>query len=63
MIMKPVPKKELSLFDSTCVIVGIILGAGIYEITPTVASCMNSWEGILGIWLIGGVLALTALPY
>jgi len=64
MNMKAIPTKELSLFDSTCVIVGIILGAGIYEITPTVASCMNGWKGILGIWLTGGLLALTgALCY
>jgi APA family basic amino acid/polyamine antiporter len=62
--MKAIPTKELSLFDSTCVIVGIILGAGIYEITPTVASCMSGWKGILGVWLAGGLLALTgALCY
>jgi len=53
------PRKELSLFDSICIIVGIIIGAGIYEITPTVASCMGGWAGILGIWLAGGLLALT----
>jgi basic amino acid/polyamine antiporter, APA family len=53
------PKKELSLFDSICIIVGIIIGAGIYEITPTVAACMGGWAGILGIWLAGGLLALT----
>jgi amino acid transporter len=53
------PKKELSLFDSICIIVGIIIGAGIYEITPTVAACMGGWAGIMGIWLAGGLLALT----
>jgi len=58
------PRKELSLFDSICIIVGIIIGAGIYEITPTVSSCMGGWEGILGIWLAGGLLALSgALCY
>jgi amino acid transporter len=58
------PKKELSLFDSICIIVGIVIGAGIYEITPTVAACMGGWSGILGIWLAGGLLALTgALCY
>jgi len=56
--MGMVPKKELSLFDSVCIIVGIIIGAGIYEITPTVAACMGGWIGILGIWLAGGLLAL-----
>src|SRR4030042_4867324 len=54
-----VPKKELSLCDSICIIVGIIIGARIYEITPTVAACMGGWAGILGIWLVGGLLALT----
>jgi basic amino acid/polyamine antiporter, APA family len=58
------PKKELSIFDSTCIIVGIIIGAGIYETAPTVAACMGSWYGILGVWLVGGLLALTgALCY
>jgi basic amino acid/polyamine antiporter, APA family len=57
--MGMVPRKELSLFDSICIIVGIIIGAGIYEITPTVAACMGGLVGILGIWLAGGLLALT----
>lgn len=57
-------KKELSVFDSTCIIVGIIVGAGIYETAPTVASCMGSWQGVLGIWLIGGLFSLAgALCY
>lgn len=62
--MSILPTKELTLFDSICIIVGIIIGAGIYEVTPTVASCMGGWKGILGIWLAGGILALTgALCY
>lgn len=56
--MSGVPRKELSLFDTTCIIVGIIIGAGIYETAPLVAGCMGGWFGILGIWLAGGVLAL-----
>ncbi|MGB8991983.1 MAG: amino acid permease [Desulfobaccales bacterium] len=62
--MAGVPQKELSLFDSTCIIVGIIIGAGIYETAPLVATCLGSGLGILGIWLTGGLLALTgALCY
>ena len=62
--MQTVPKKELSLFDSTCIIVGIIIGAGIYETAPTVAGCMGGWTGTVGIWLVGGLLALAgALCY
>ncbi len=62
--MAAIPKQELSLFDSTCIIVGIIIGAGIYETAPTVASCVGSTTGVLIIWLLGGSLALAgALCY
>lgn len=62
--MEAVPKKELGLFDSTCIIVGIIIGAGIYETAPTVAACMGSWWGTLLIWIVGGLLAFAgALCY
>ncbi|RKX39879.1 MAG: amino acid permease, partial [Verrucomicrobia bacterium] len=52
------PVKALSLFDSTCIIVGIIIGAGIYETTPVVAACMGGWIGVMAVWLAGGLLAL-----
>jgi amino acid transporter len=59
-----VPQKKLSLFDSTCIIVGIIIGAGIYETAPLVAQCLGSGPAVLGIWLAGGLMALTgALCY
>ena len=62
--MEGVPKKELSLFDSTCIIVGIIIGAGIYETAPIVAKCLGSGPGLMLVWLAGGLLALTgALCY
>jgi amino acid transporter len=52
------PKRELSLFDSTCIIVGIIIGAGIYQTTPGVAG------GVAGAaaWIHGtvGLLGLEA---
>jgi amino acid transporter len=58
------PRRQLSLFDSTCIIVGIIIGAGIYKASPLVASCMGSPAATLAIWLVGGFLALTgALCY
>jgi len=58
------PKQELTLFDSTCIIVGIIIGAGIYETAPTVARSLGSGSLVMLIWLAGGFLALTgALCY
>jgi APA family basic amino acid/polyamine antiporter len=56
--MLSAPKKELSLFDSTCIIVGIIIGVGIYQVAPDVAKGAYCWWGILVIWLIGGLLSL-----
>ena len=52
------PTQQLSLFDSTCIIVGIIIGAGIYETAPTVAANVPGGAGVLGIWLLGGLCAL-----
>ena len=56
--MEVAPKKELSLFDSTSIIVGIIIGAGIYQMAPDIAKGAHSGWGVLGIWLAGGLLSL-----
>ncbi len=64
MIMPNACKKELSLFDSICIIVGIIIGVGIYETAPTVAAGMAGPTGTIAIWLLGGLIALAgALCY
>lgn len=51
-------RKTLSLFDSTCIIVGIIIGAGIYETAPIAAGAMGNGIGTIAIWIAGGLLAL-----
>ncbi len=62
--MQVTPKKQLSLFDSTCLIVGIIIGAGIYEVVPDVAKGAPYWWAFLGIWILGGLISLCgALGY
>jgi amino acid transporter len=59
-----VPKRELSLFDSTCLIMGIIIGVGIYQTAPDVARGVFSLWGVLAIWTVGGLLSLCgALNY
>ena len=58
------PKRQLTLFDSSCIIVGIIIGAGIYKTAPDVANAAGGWWGVLLIWLVGGLLSLFgALAY
>jgi amino acid transporter len=52
------PTRSLSLFDATSLIVGIIVGAGIYQMAPDVAKGVDSAWGLLGIWVLGGLLSL-----
>jgi amino acid transporter len=56
MTQKPTP--QLSLFDSTCLIVGIIIGVGIYQMAPDIAKGAGGAWGVLGIWTLGGLLSL-----
>lgn len=55
---KGAPSRQLTLFDSVCIIVGIIIGAGIYETTPIVAGCVGSPLGLITVWALGGAIAL-----
>ena len=58
------PKRQLTLFDSTSIIVGIIIGAGIYESTPLIAKNVPDLGGLLLAWLLGGFCSLVgALCY
>jgi len=58
------PKKELTLFDSTCLIMGIIIGVGIYQLTPTITGGAYCWWGAMLLWVAGGAISLCgALGY
>ena len=52
------PKRRLNLFDSTSIIVGIIIGSSIYKSSPMIASCVSGAGGLAGVWVLGGVLSL-----
>lgn len=52
------PRRQLTLFDSTCLIVGIIIGAGIYSSSPTIAGLTPNLTWLMGLWLLGGALSL-----
>ncbi len=55
--MRPI-KKELTLLDSTCLIVGIIIGVGVYQMSPAIAQGAGGGWQVLTIWLVGGLLTL-----
>jgi len=58
------PKRQLTVFDSTCIIVGIIIGSAFYENTPMIAQGVSSPVWFIGVWVFGGVLSLVgALCY
>lgn len=52
------PRRELTLLDSVCLIVGIIVGAGIYQMAPDIARGASGGAGLLALWLAGGLLSL-----
>ena len=52
------PTRQLTLFDSICIIAGIVIGAGIYETTPLIASNVASPTALLAVWVVGGVISL-----
>ncbi len=56
--MSDTPKRELSLFDSTSIIVGIIIGSGIYQMAPDIAKGAGSTWGVIALWIVGGLLSL-----
>ncbi|MBM3333932.1 amino acid permease [Candidatus Sumerlaeota bacterium] len=65
-----VPQAQLTLFRAVCIIVGVIVGSGIFQTPWLVASNVSSWWGlspthwVLLVWFIGGLIAfLGALCY
>ena len=54
----PAPARVLTVLDATSLIVGIIVGAGIYQMAPDVAKGVEGPWGLVGIWALGGLLSL-----
>ncbi|MCC5650911.1 amino acid permease [Nostoc sp. XA013] len=52
------PKPSLTLSDAVALIVGIVIGAGIFQTPALVASQAGSDIAVLFLWLMGGVVSL-----
>lgn len=52
------PLRRLSAGDVALVIVGIVVGAGIFRVPADVAAATGSPGAALGLWLLGGLAAL-----
>lgn len=56
--------RQLGLFDSTMMMVGIVIGSGIFLTTGIMAKSIPSASLILLAWIVGGLITLTgALTY
>src|SRR5262245_43656170 len=53
---KPTP--ALSVFDAVVLIVGIVVGAGIFKTPSLVASAAGSESAVLLLWVVGGAISL-----
>lgn len=54
----PVLPRSISLLGAAGVMIGVIIGSGIFATPAVIAQSLDSPLLILGLWLLGGVLAL-----
>ena len=60
----PKPQPTLNVIEAGAVIVGVVIGVGIFKTPALVAANVHSEIGFLLIWLLGGLISLTgALCY
>jgi amino acid transporter len=52
------PKRILSIFDAVCIIVGIVIGAGIFKVPAIVAKNTPNEFLMLLAWFLGGLLCI-----
>jgi len=58
------PKQVLSVYDCVAIIVGLVIGVGIFRLPSIVAGIVGDESLILLVWLLGGVISfLGALCY
>ena len=52
------PKQVLSLYDCVAIIVGLVIGTGIFGFPSIVAGVLGQTDAILMVWLAGGVVSI-----
>jgi amino acid transporter len=52
------PKPSITLIDAIALIVGLVIGAGIFETPALVAANTRTVGGVIGVWLMGGIVSL-----
>src|SRR5579863_172616 len=54
----PTLRKELNLFDAVAIVVGTVIGSGIFLIPSFIAAQLQSLAVVLFVWVLGGVLTV-----
>src|SRR5512143_3411095 len=58
------PRPTLTLLDAVAMIVGIVIGAGIFKAPSIVAGSVSTAQVFIALWIAGGVISLVgALCY
>ena len=52
------PKRTLTVFDACTMIVGLIVGAGVFGTPSIVAGAMNDEMMVIAVWVAGGVFSI-----
>src|ERR1051326_449810 len=56
--------RKLGMIDAAAIVVGIVIGSGIFVLPTLIARGLPSGPAILGIWIVAGVLSFFgALAY
>jgi APA family basic amino acid/polyamine antiporter len=51
-------RRDLTLFDSISLVIGTIIGSGIFLVPAEIARAVHTPGWMLAIWVIGGVLTM-----
>ena len=54
----PTLRKELNLFDAVAIVVGTVIGSGIFLIPSFIAAQLHSLWAVLLVWVVGGILTV-----
>src|SRR3974390_1603828 len=57
-------KRDLGLWPATAIVVGTVIGSGIFLVPRTMIQRVGSVQMVFGVWIVGGLLSLAgALSY
>ncbi|MDX1983112.1 MAG: amino acid permease [Bryobacteraceae bacterium] len=60
----PALKRELGLWSAASIVVGTVIGSGIFLVPKTMINSVGSPEWVFAVWIFGGILSLAgALTY